>query len=107
MPRKTTANISQHAPLRTDTQTAAISDDEMESDGPDTIPAKGKIPTKAEELAAQEDEEEDDDDDEPEEFRVEKVLKHAYAETGDLIYQIKWLGYEKKSDLTWEPTENL
>jgi hypothetical protein len=23
------------------------------------------------------------------------------------IYQIKWLGYEKKADLTWEPIENL
>ena len=79
----------------------------MESDGgdiPDSIPAKGKIPTKAE---AEEEDEEEEEDDEPDEYRVEKILQHAFNEEGTLYYQIKWLGYESKKDLTWEPIENL
>ena len=92
----------------TDNDAAAISDDdEIESDGgPDTIPARGKIPTKADE-PEEEAEDEDDDDEDEEEFRVEKILKHDFAESGAVLYQIKWLGYDKKSDLTWEPVENL
>lgn len=84
----------------------------MSDDGPDQIPATGKIPTKAEEEAAQEEEEEeeeDDDDDEDEdgeEYRVEKVLNHRF-DGSELEYQIKWLGYENKEDMTWEPLENL
>ena len=26
---------------------------------------------------------------------------------GTIRYEVKWLGYEKKSDRTWEPEENL
>ena len=93
------------------TSPAALSDDEMESDGPDAIPARGEIPIrgKAEETEedVQEEDEEDDEEDDPDEYRVEKILKHDFSEEGVTIYQIKWLGYEKKSDLTWEPIENL
>lgn len=74
----------------------------MSDGGPDSIPAKGRIPTKEEEGAAAE---EDDDEDE-EEYRVEDVLNHRFNGK-EFLYQIKWLGYEKKSDLTWEPMENL
>ena len=38
---------------------------------------------------------------------METILKHDFTEDGVAIYQIKWLGYDKKSDLTWEPIENL
>lgn len=76
----------------------------MESDGPDSVPAKGKIPTKATE--PEEDEEEDDEDDE-EEYRVEKILNHGFHDDGSALYQIKWLGYNDASDRTWEPIENL
>lgn len=76
----------------------------MSDDGPDMIPAKGKIPTKEEEAAAAESE--DDDEEDGEEYRVEKVLKHRFN-GGQVEYQIKWLGYDKKADLTWEPLENL
>lgn len=69
------------------------------------IPAKGKIPTKEEEAAAAEEDDEDDEDD-GDEYRVEKVLKHRFS-GGEVEYQIKWLGYEDKKDLTWEPLENL
>lgn len=85
---------------------AQILDDDtsVSDDGPDSIPAKGKIPTKEEEAAVAE--EDDEDEEEGEEYRVEKVLKHRFA-GGELEYQIKWLGYDKKEDLTWEPIENL
>lgn len=76
----------------------------MSDDGPDMIPAKGKIPTKEEEAAAAEDDDEDDED--GEEYRVEKVLDHQF-ERSEVLYQIKWLGYDKEEDLTWEPLENL
>lgn len=78
-----------------------------DDNGPDSIPAKGKIPTKEEEIAAAEDDEEDDEEDEDgEEYRVELIRKHRFA-GGRLEYQVKWLGYEKVADMTWEPIENL
>ena len=80
----------------------------MDSDGlevPDSIPAKGKIPTKAD--VEEEEDDDEEDDDEPEEYRVEKILKHDFLDDGTVVYQIKWLGYDKKADLTWEPIENL
>lgn len=81
---------------------AALSDDESDSGSIDQVPAKA-TPVKP---AAAEEEEDDDEEDE-EEYRVEKILKHDFGEGGVPLYQIKWLGYEKKSDLTWEPIENL
>lgn len=77
----------------------------MSDDGPDQIPAKGKIPTKEDEAEAAQEEDEDDDED-GEEYRVETVLKHRFN-GNEVEYQIKWLGYDKKGDLTWEPMENL
>merc|ERR1711939_543878 len=53
----------------------------------------------------------DDDDDEelPEdEYVVEKITNHIVDEdTGEIKYEVKWEGFEKKSDRTWEPEENL
>lgn len=85
---------------------AALSDDEdMDSDeGVDIVPAKAK---KAPVEDVDDEDEEDDDEEEPDEYRVEKILRHDFGADGTVLYQIKWLGYEKKSDLTWEPVENL
>jgi len=54
-------------------------------------------------------EEDDEDDDEGEEvYTVEKIVAHAYDFPDEQVrYQVKWLGYDKKSDLTWETEENL
>ncbi|MCJ1316295.1 hypothetical protein MMC15_001616 [Xylographa vitiligo] len=62
-----------------------------------------------EEAEAGEGEEKDDDDDEEEEvYTVENVVAHAYDFPDEQVrYQVKWLGYDKKSDLTWETEENL
>ncbi|KAF2205347.1 hypothetical protein GQ43DRAFT_437069 [Delitschia confertaspora ATCC 74209] len=55
-----------------------------------------------------EDKENDEDGDgEEDEYVVEKILSHAFNDDGLCLYEVKWLGYEKKSDRTWEPEDNL
>ncbi|OAA70262.1 chromo domain-containing protein [Cordyceps fumosorosea ARSEF 2679] len=54
----------------------------------------------------------DDDDDDDEEgdedvFIVEAIKKHMIDEDGSLKFHVKWEGYDKKADMTWEPEENL
>jgi chromobox protein 1 len=53
----------------------------------------------------------DDDDDEEDgaddEYVVEKILKHAFDDGKDCLYEVKWLGYENAEDRTWEPEANL
>lgn len=68
---------------------------------PDFIPAKATKADVGDD--AEEDDEEDGDEDE---FQVEEVLDHKTSR-GQIIYQIKWLGYDQDEDLTWEPVENL
>ncbi|POR35187.1 Chromatin-associated protein swi6 [Tolypocladium paradoxum] len=56
------------------------------------------------------DEGEDEDDVEglgEDEFIVEAIKKHMVDEDGSLKFLVKWEGWEKKSDLTWEPEDNL
>ncbi|KAI1204041.1 heterochromatin protein one [Nemania serpens] len=53
-------------------------------------------------------EDEDEDEDlEEDEFIVEKILAHMVEPDGTLKYKVKWEGYEKKSDQTWEEEDNL
>ncbi|KAL8740143.1 MAG: hypothetical protein Q9190_007124 [Brigantiaea leucoxantha] len=52
------------------------------------------------------DEEEDEADGEV--YVVEKILHHHdNFEDGAMRYEVKWKGYEKKADRTWETEENL
>ncbi|KAI5201336.1 hypothetical protein E4T39_05246 [Aureobasidium subglaciale] len=53
------------------------------------------------------DEDEDDEEDNADEYVVEKILKHAFDNGKDCLYEVKWLGYENVEDRTWEPEENL
>ncbi|KAK4901581.1 hypothetical protein LTR27_001353 [Elasticomyces elasticus] len=84
----------------------AISEDGSDDiDIPDAIPAKAaKMVADAEPEAEAE---EEDDEEGEDEYRVEKILSHDFDKKGNVIYQIKWLGYENDEDLTWEPIENL
>lgn len=50
--------------------------------------------------------EDDEDEEEEDEYAVEKILSHNFIK-GKTIYEIKWVGYEKVEDRTWEPIENL
>ena len=40
------------------------------------------------------------------EFVIDKVVGHAYADDGELLYHVMWFGYPPEED-TWEPTYNL
>ncbi|KAL2143942.1 hypothetical protein VTI28DRAFT_9772 [Corynascus sepedonium] len=51
-------------------------------------------------------EEEDGEELEEEVYVVEKILSHMF-DKGKPLFEVKWEGYEKKSDRTWEPEENL
>jgi len=56
----------------------------------------------------EEEEEEDEEELEPDEFVVDKITNHVVDEhTGELTFEVKWEGYEKKSERTWEPEESL
>jgi chromobox protein 1 len=56
----------------------------------------------------EDDDEDDDDEGDGEVFVVEKILNHrADFEDNEMRYEVKWKGYEKKSDRTWETEENL
>ncbi len=76
-------------------------------------------------IAGAEDEDEGEDDDEGEVYVVEKILSHMMNQVrtpmavlargrgltgkqdGEPLFEVKWEGYEKKSDRTWEPEEHL
>ncbi|KAI0192095.1 hypothetical protein EV127DRAFT_55640 [Xylaria flabelliformis] len=55
----------------------------------------------------EEDEDGEGEDLEEDEYIVEKILDHALEADGSLKYKVKWEGYEKKSDQTWEEESNL
>ncbi|GAA5926566.1 chromo domain-containing protein [Sporobolomyces koalae] len=44
---------------------------------------------------------------EGEEYVVEAIRSHKRTDKGLLKYRVKWLGYNKASDDTWEPEANL
>lgn len=57
---------------------------------------------------ANEQEDDEDEDEEPGDvFIVEKIVDHRFDADGTVKYQVKWKGYEKRSDLTWEPVEHF
>ncbi|KAK0617216.1 hypothetical protein B0T14DRAFT_402806, partial [Immersiella caudata] len=58
---------------------------------------------------SEEDGDDDGEDDEESEdiYVVEKILSHVISDDGNPLFEVKWEGYEKKSDRTWEPEENL
>ncbi|KAI1363408.1 heterochromatin protein one [Xylaria arbuscula] len=56
---------------------------------------------------AQDDDGEDGEDLEEDEYIVEKILAHIIEPDGTIKYKVKWEGYEKKSDQTWEEEDNL
>ncbi|KAF2732542.1 hypothetical protein EJ04DRAFT_469935 [Polyplosphaeria fusca] len=87
----------------------ALSDEENEeSSGPEEIiPARAKGKTPVEVEPEDDDDEEGSDEEVAEgEYVVEKILSHR-TDSGETIYEVKWLGYEKVQDRTWEFEDNL
>ncbi|KAF2117425.1 hypothetical protein BDV96DRAFT_572083 [Lophiotrema nucula] len=81
----------------------ALSDEEGPSSG-DEIPYRSK-----DKDASEEPEDEGDDGEEEaeeEEFVVEHILSHN-PQGAEVLYEVKWQGYEAKKDRTWEPESNL
>ncbi|KAI9712743.1 MAG: hypothetical protein M1820_001365 [Bogoriella megaspora] len=90
----------------------ALPEDDASVSGDEEIPFRGKQAATEEEdadVGGEEDEEEGDEDGEDgeEEYVVEKILSHQFDEDDKPFYEVKWQGYEKKADRTWEPEENL
>ncbi|KIY63666.1 hypothetical protein CYLTODRAFT_425884, partial [Cylindrobasidium torrendii FP15055 ss-10] len=48
-----------------------------------------------------------EDEGSEDEFQVEVLLGARVAEDGTWQYLVKWYGYDKVSDNTWEPEANL
>lgn len=81
-------------------------EDSSREESPDAIPARAPIDVDNE---SQDDGSQDDDDDDDmaeDEYVVEKILRHDVRKDG-VKYLIKWEGFSKKEDQTWEPIENL
>ncbi|KAI4227264.1 MAG: hypothetical protein L6R36_002533 [Xanthoria steineri] len=70
----------------------------------ESVEAKDEVLPDAPDVADEEDEEEGDE----EVYVVEKILAHHdnFADN-EMRYEIKWKGYEKKADRTWETEGNL
>jgi chromobox protein 1 len=94
-----------------------ITDDEVSEASEVDLPVQIKKETKIEKVESldenlkvesDKDGESGDEDVAEDEFVVEKITNHLVdEETGEIRYEVKWEGWEKKSDRTWEPEENL
>ncbi|KAF5870278.1 putative heterochromatin protein one protein [Botrytis fragariae] len=93
-------------PQISDDERSVSDTSEQEFEKPVKEQGKEEESEPAEELKVESDEEGDEEQAE-DEYVVEKILKHSFDEEGVLRFQVKWEGYEKKSDMTWEPEENL
>ncbi|KAI4247435.1 MAG: hypothetical protein L6R40_001383 [Gallowayella cf. fulva] len=92
-------------PTESDAESAA---EEVPQSKPESVAVQPdeEIPD-APEVSKEEEDDEDDDDDE-ELYVVEKIISHndAFGD-GEIRYEVKWQGYEKKQDRTWESEDNL
>ncbi|KAJ6442134.1 chromo domain-containing protein [Purpureocillium lavendulum] len=108
-------------------KTVALSDDEQSDFEQPGIPIRGSNSNLDEDEFASDDEpstngnalnddgagavgdEEDEEaeDLEEDEFIVEAIKKHMIDDDGSLKFLVKWEGWEKKADMTWEPEDNL
>ncbi|KAG7286060.1 hypothetical protein NEMBOFW57_008363 [Staphylotrichum longicolle] len=76
----------------------------VEEDDAMSADEKNGAPTGEDEDAG---DDEEDEDLEEEVYVVEKIMSHMMTKQGKPLFEVKWEGYEKKSDRTWEPEENL
>ncbi|PTB44017.1 hypothetical protein M441DRAFT_339754 [Trichoderma asperellum CBS 433.97] len=115
-----TSDYETAQPIKSPRKSTSISSDTGDAHDALTLPRRNGRPSRKEQKAstgvevgvyaevdpeddAENSEEELDDD----VFIVEAIKKHMIDEDGTLKFHVKWEGYEKKSDMTWEPEENL
>ncbi|SPJ79167.1 related to chromatin-associated swi6 protein [Fusarium torulosum] len=77
------------------------------SDSPLLVVKRDKVEAPKGATPSKSDEEESDGELEDGLFIVETIKKHLIDKNGNLVFQVKWKGFENKKDLTWEPEENL
>ncbi|KAL8672855.1 MAG: hypothetical protein Q9168_002693 [Polycauliona sp. 1 TL-2023] len=89
-------------PLESDAESIVSEDPQLK---PELVEPKDEVLDDAPDVADEEDDEEDGDE---EVYVVEKILAHHsdFADN-EMRYEIKWKGYSKKADRTWETGENL
>ncbi|PHH58784.1 hypothetical protein CDD81_4583 [Ophiocordyceps australis] len=96
---------------RSSNQSSSSDEDEVMHDAVPTSSKKGARKQKVEQVRQVEDEEDEDEDDgddlDEDEFIVETIKKHMVDVDGTLKFLVKWEGWDKKTDMTWEPEENL
>ncbi|KAH0545215.1 hypothetical protein FGG08_000669 [Glutinoglossum americanum] len=71
------------------------------------IPARGSLRKEQQPVEVDEDEDDEADGEVDGEYVVEGIMDHVFDEDGILRLQVKWKGYDKPKDLTWEPESNL
>ncbi|KAL8967126.1 MAG: hypothetical protein Q9197_005607 [Variospora fuerteventurae] len=97
-------------PLPAESDAESTAADEVIDTNPEPVEAEGDVELedalgKAE---GEEEEDEDEEDGDEEVYVVEKILSHHdNFKDNAMRYEIKWKGYERKKDLTWETEENL
>ncbi|KAL9094970.1 MAG: hypothetical protein Q9165_002920 [Trypethelium subeluteriae] len=88
--------------------TIALPEDEASASDSEVIPYRSKAEEPAVEDESENEEPEEEGEEEGEdEYVVEKILSHQFGDNGIPYFEVKWQGYEKKTDRTWEPEENL
>ncbi|KAI1748595.1 heterochromatin protein one [Xylaria castorea] len=100
-----TATTTKRAAATIELTPAVSHDDDDDNEMLDVVGddgAKGDQDEENEEGEDGDDEELDED-----EYIVEKILAHVLEADGSLKYKVKWEGYEKKADQTWEEEANL
>ncbi|KAI1118612.1 heterochromatin protein one [Nemania sp. NC0429] len=86
---------------------ATVKPDDVDDDDNEMLDVFGDGEEKDDEEKDSEEKDGDEDDLDEDEFIVEKILSHMVEADGTLKYKVKWEGYEKKSDQTWEEEDNL
>jgi len=86
-----------------------IDENESSEDEENAIPFRASTAKKAESINEEEEvEEEGDEDEDEDEYVVEKIISHGWDENeNQYTYKVRWQGYPKESDHTWEPVRNL
>ncbi|KAI1446118.1 hypothetical protein F5Y02DRAFT_417414 [Annulohypoxylon stygium] len=100
---KVTVSLTSTRLKRTSTKPETFNDDD-DDEMQDII--KDEVENGDDNQGDEGDEEEGEDLDE-DEYIVEKIISHVVEPNGVLKFKVKWEGYEKKSDQTWEDDENL
>ncbi|KAL6710303.1 hypothetical protein ACN47E_009249 [Coniothyrium glycines] len=84
----------------------ALSDNESSSDEQVPPQKKGKQPAKAAAQPVEDEGSSSEGANDEDEYVVEKIISHKFVK-GELLFEVKWQGYDDPKDRTWEPEQNM